>query len=141
MSTPLYCDHTKFRVIIPDKIVDRLTNNVTTPDDLIDKISLYADEIINDALDGIYTLPFNPVPETIENIAITITAYKLCERWGKGNPYADAYKEAMDLLKQIVEGMDIFGIKAQKTSGEYVRKVHWPDYDLDYRADLHRRHH
>jgi phage gp36-like protein len=117
---------------------------MTIDDDLIDLWALDADDEIDTACNGRYTVPFNPVPKLIERIATVLTMYYLCQRWGSDNPYKALYDWAMKKLAGIADGsISIIGIDEADSfasSGELEAGIEWaefnPETDNDTRKDF-----
>lgn len=58
-------------------------------------------------LSNLYDTPFNPVPPTISNYALTIVCYNLYRRRltpDEKNLFYEDYKELIDFLKQVNKG-------------------------------------
>lgn len=75
-------------------------------DDKVDAAILKADSEIDDYCRGIYSVPFDPVPNLIKFLSATIAAYWLYRRRDDVSPsMLDKYTKALAKLKAISTGV------------------------------------
>jgi len=71
----------------------------------LQRICDYVNNLIDDSLRGKYSLPLNPIPETLKEIAFQIAKYKLYElRNAVNDSIYKSYEMNMKLLKEYSEG-------------------------------------
>ncbi|MBX3045133.1 MAG: DUF1320 family protein [Ignavibacteriae bacterium] len=71
----------------------------------LQRICDYVNNLIDDSLRGKYSLPLNPVPVTLKEIAFQIAKYKLYElRNAVNDNIFKSYEMNMKLLKEYSEG-------------------------------------
>ena len=76
---------------------------------ILDQIIANASGYIDSKLANIYgsQLPFNPVPSSVANMALTIACYRLLRRRevpDEKNKFAEAYADVMDFLNRVNKG-------------------------------------
>jgi len=125
----MYCTLDDLKQAIPEINLIQLTNDApdaTTVDQTkIDGFITDSVELIDSNIRGQYTLPINPVPGIIKQIAVDITLYKIYSRRYElemPETMAERFKQAMKLLEQIRKGdlkLSVNSVNNSNTQGIY----------------------
>lgn len=125
----MYCTLDDLKQAIPEINLIQLTNDApdaTTVDQTkIDGFITDSVELIDSNIRGQYTLPINPVPGIVKQIAVDITLYKIYSRRYElemPETMAERFKQAMKLLEQIRKGdlkLNVNSINNSNTQGIY----------------------
>jgi len=113
----MYCDLDDVKKVLPEAEIIGLTDDNSPPvevdEDNLNEAVFHAEDVINCHLLGKYTIPLNPVPRLIKNIAVDITVFRLYARRpdvSVPEGVLERYKNAIKLLESINKGFLSIGL-------------------------------
>jgi phage gp36-like protein len=107
------------------ELVNENGNGETPDENKLQYICDYVNNLIDDSLRGKYSLPINPVPVTLTEIALQIAKYKIYElRNAVNEVIIRSYEMNMKLLKEYSEGRGrIINSNDDSTSNPFFIKI------------------